>query len=356
MSTGEAARPADPEPDTEVRQLLERLVSEPSLSGEETGVANALAEFFEAHDRAVSVDDVGNLRAPADDSVLLTSHMDTVEGDIEVRVTEESAGPTLWGRGAVDAKGSLAALAVTAVRTGVSFVGVVAEELDSRGARHLVETRAPPAALINGEPSGADGITLGYRGMLAGTYVATSESGHSSRPGNNAIQDAIAWWAAVEDEFEQDPYEPIFEQVTAKPVGIDGGQTDDGLSVEATMQVQLRVPPAYSCAEIRAIADGHLETGHVNWYDSVRPTMGSPRTALAGAFRAAIRAQGHEPRLLRKTGTADMNIFAGSWDCPMVTYGPGDSALDHAPDERLPFAELDMATAVLEQAVERVQS
>jgi LysW-gamma-L-lysine carboxypeptidase len=51
-----------------------------------------------------------------------------------------------------------------------------------------------------------------------------------------------------------------------------------------------------------------------------------------------------------------MNIFAGSWDCPMVTYGPGDSALDHAPDERLPFAELDLATAVLEQAVERVQS
>lgn len=176
MSTGEAAQPADPEPDTEVRQLLERLVSEPSPSGEETGVASTLAEFFAAHDREVSVDDVGNLRAPADDSVLLTSHMDTVEGDIEVRVTEESAGPTLWGRGAVDAKGSLAALAVTAVRTGVSFVGVVAEELDSRGARHLVETRAPPAALINGEPSGADGITLGYRGMLAGTYVATSES------------------------------------------------------------------------------------------------------------------------------------------------------------------------------------
>jgi LysW-gamma-L-lysine carboxypeptidase len=52
--------------------------------------------------------------------------------------------------------------------------------------------------------------------------------------------------------------------------------------------------------------------------------------------------------LLRKTGTADMNVFAGEWDCPMATYGPGDSDLDHAPDEHLRLRELDRAVAVLE--------
>ncbi|MFW6045248.1 MAG: acetyl-lysine deacetylase, partial [Natronomonas sp.] len=44
----------------------------------------------------------------------------------------------------------------------------------------------------------------------------------------------------------------------------------------------------------------------------------------------------------------DMNVYAGDWDCPMVTYGPGDSSLDHAPDEHLELADLDRAVAVLE--------
>jgi LysW-gamma-L-lysine carboxypeptidase len=343
------------EPDTEARDLLERLVATPSPSGDERAAAEVVVEFFEAHDREVFVDDVGNVRAPADDSVLLTSHVDTVPGDIPVRVEEGDGVPTLWGRGSVDAKGPLTAMAVAAVRTGVSFVGVVGEEVDSRGARFLVEDREAPDAVVNGEPSGVDGITLGYRGILAGTYVATSKSGHTSRPENNAIQDAIEWWSAVEAEFENDPYEPVFEQVTAKPVSVEGGTSEDGLSVEATMDVQLRVPPSMTCGEVHEIADGYLESGHVNWHDSVRPTMASPRNDLARAFRVAVRGVDLEPRLLRKTGTADVNVYAGAWDCPMVTYGPGDSDLDHAPDERLPLPDLDRATAVLETAVGRMQ-
>jgi LysW-gamma-L-lysine carboxypeptidase len=349
-----AAAPVD-EPDTEARDLLERLVATPSPSGEEAAAAEVLVEFLESHGREVFTDDVGNVRAPADDSVLLTSHVDTVPGDIPVRVEDDEGTPTLWGRGSVDAKGPLAAMAVAAVRTGVSFVGVVGEEVDSRGARFLVDDREAPEAVVNGEPSGVAGITLGYRGMLSGTYIATSESGHTSRPENNAIQDAIAWWSAVEAEFENDPYEPVFEQVTAKPVAVEGGTSDDGLSVEATMDVQLRVPPSTTCEEVREVADGHLESGHVNWHDSVRPTMASPRNDLARAFRVAVRGVDLEPRLLRKTGTADVNIYAGAWDCPMVTYGPGDSDLDHAPDEHLPLPELDRATAVLEAAVGRMQ-
>ena len=330
--------------------------------------AEVLADFFEDHDRTVFVDEVGNVRAPADDSVLYTSHLDTVPGDIPVRIEDGDSGPELWGRGSVDAKGPLAALAVAAVRTGVSFVGVVGEEVDSRGARHLVAERDAPEAVVNGEPSGWDGITLGYRGILSGTYLCTSESGHTSRPENNAIQEAIAWWSAVEDRFDGDGVAraeqrddagdadktPIFEQVTPKPVSIDGGVSDDGLAVETTLDVQLRVPPRYSTDDVRELADGELGTGTVNWTDSVEPTMQSPRTPVARAFRVAIRETGGDPRLLRKTGTADMNIYAGAWDCPMATYGPGDSDLDHAPDEHLELNELDRAVAVLEAVAERL--
>jgi len=353
------------------RELLVKLVGIPSVTGEERACAEQLVTFFEERGREAWIDEMGNVRAPADDGVLLTSHIDTVPGDIPVTVesrptaevgwggSDEPEADTLevlWGRGSVDAKGCLASMAVVAVRTGASFLGVVGEEVDSRGSRHVIEARdGEPDAVINGEPSGWDGITLGYRGLLAGRYVATSESGHSSRPENNAIQDAIAWWSAIEEEFATDEWQPVFERVTPKPTDIQGGLTDDGLSVEATMDVQLRIPPSMSTEEVIEISDGHLDVANrVTWYDRVEPVMQSPRTPVARAFRAAIRDSGGDPRLLRKTGTSDMNVFADHWDCPMVTYGPGDSDLDHAPNEHLPLAEYDKSVAVLEAATERL--
>ena len=340
---------------SEARDLLIKLVRIPSVTPNERPCAQQLARFFEDHDREVWIDEVGNVRAPADDGVLLTSHIDTVPGDIPVHVEEEGGEEVLWGRGSVDAKGPLASMAVAAVRTGASFVGVVGEEVDSRGSRHVVETReSEPDYVVNGEPSGWNGITLGYRGLLGGTYVVTSESGHSSRPENNAIQDAIDWWNRVDEEFEHDEYEQVFERVTCKPIEIEGGVSGDGLSVEATMDVQLRIPPEYAVDEIREIADGHLETGTVNWYDRVEPVMESPRTPVARAFRAAIRGEGGDPRMLRKTGTSDQNVFAHAWDVDTVSYGPGDSDLDHSPDEHLSLAEYDKAVAVLERVTERL--
>ena len=372
------------------RGLLYDLVSIPSPSGEEQAAAERLAAFFEANDREVFLDDVGNVRAPGNDAVLLTSHVDTVPGEVpvEIRTAEtEASGDSgdeaavdddggdgdvvdggdgdvvdgeldheLWGRGSVDATGPLAAMAVAAVRTGASFVGVVGEETDSRGARHLVEDRSPPEAVINGEPSGWDGITLGYRGFLSGTYVTTSESGHTSRPEPNAIQDAIGWWNRIEAAFDPDEWTPVFEQVTTKPAGFDGGLSADGLSVEATVDVQLRVPPSTTVEAVRERAEAELDGGTVSWKEPIPPTMGDPRGKLARAFRVAIRGEGGDPRLLRKTGTSDVNLYADAWDRPMVTYGPGDSALDHAPDEHLSLSEFDRSVRVLTAVCKRCVS
>jgi LysW-gamma-L-lysine carboxypeptidase len=358
--------------------LLVELVETPSPSGEERAAAERLVSFFRDHGREAYLDEVHNVHAPADDAVLLTSHIDTVPGDIPVEIRETGGAQrvltpngddaaadvtvpdgvddrTLWGRGSVDATGPLAAMAAVAVDTGMSFLGVVGEEVDSTGSRHaLANGRPAPDAVVNGEPSGWDGITLGYRGLLAGTYVSTSESGHTSRPENNAIQDAMDWWRRVETEFDPDEWLPVFERVTCKPVDIQGGLTDDGLSMETTMDVQFRIPPALTVEEARERADGELNGGTVTWYDEVPPVMESPRTEVARAFRVAIRDNGGDPRLLRKTGTSDMNLFAREWDCPMVTYGPGDSELDHAPDEHLSLAEYHRSVDVLVDVCERL--
>ena len=52
-----------------------------------------------------------------------------------------------------------------------------------------------------------------------------------------------------------------------------------------------------------------------------------------------------------KTGTSDMNVVAPIWKCPIVAYGPGDSSLDHTPNEHLQLDEYWKAVNVLEKTL-----
>jgi LysW-gamma-L-lysine carboxypeptidase len=330
------------------RDLLHALVSTPSVSGAESEAAGVLVDYFADAGREAWTDEAGNVRAPGDDAVLLTSHVDTVPGGIPVR----EADGELWGRGSVDATGPLAAMAAASVETGASFAGVVEEETTSAGARHLVATRDEPDAVVNGEPSGWDAIALGYRGLVRATYEAATESVHSSRPEPNAVQHATAWTERVQTAF--DAGESTFESVTVKPVSFDGGPSEDGERVEATVAVEFRLPPGTTAGDVQATVADCTDHGTVAWRDPVPPVLSSPRTPVAGALRAGIREAGGEPTHLRKTGTSDANHYAAAWDCPVATYGPGDSALDHAPDERIDLAAFDRGVAVLTTAADRL--
>ncbi|WP_267161397.1 [LysW]-lysine hydrolase [Halovenus salina] len=339
---------------TDVRDLLVELVETPSVSGDEDECAERLLAFFQEHGREAFTDEVGNVHAPADDGVLLTSHLDTVPGEVPIRIEQTEAGePALWGRGSVDAKGPLAAMAVAAVETGASFLGVVGEETDSRGARHVVATRDAPEAVINGEPSGWDAVTLGYRGILTATYEVETESAHAAGPEKNAVEAALSWYDRIEESVATTAGD-VFERVTCKPRAVDGGSTDDGMGVTATMDVEFRIPPDETVESVREAVSEATAAGSLSFSEGIEPVTASPRTPVARAFRVAIREAGGEPSLLRKTGTSDMNLFAEAWACPMVTYGPGDSALDHTPNEHLVLSELDRASEVLTTATEQL--
>jgi LysW-gamma-L-lysine carboxypeptidase len=336
------------------RTLLHDLVSTPSVSGGESEVAALLVEFFEDSGREASVDAAGNVRTPGDDSVLLTSHLDTVPGEIEVR----SVDGDLWGRGSVDATGSLVAMAAAAVETGASFAGVVEEETTSAGARHLVEDREAPEAVVNGEPTGWDALALGYRGLVRATYEVETESVHSSRPAPNAVQRAVAWTERVQAAFDSptgdESASSVFESVTVKPVSFDGGPTPDGHGVAATVDVEFRLPPGTTAGDVQAVVTDCTEEGAVSWTESIPPFAADARSSVAGALRAGIRGAGGEPTHLRKTGTCDANLYAAAWDCPVAVYGPGDANLDHAPDERIALDAFDRGVDVLTTATDRL--
>jgi [amino group carrier protein]-lysine/ornithine hydrolase len=84
---------------------------------------------------------------------------------------------------------------------------------------------------------------------------------------------------------------------------------------------------------------------------------GGKANDLVRAFLASIRAAGGQPRFVVKTGTADMNVVAPHWpETSIVAYGPGDSSLDHTPEERIDLAGYEQAIRVLQGVLERLMS
>ena len=83
------------------------------------------------------------------------------------------------------------------------------------------------------------------------------------------------------------------------------------------------------------------------------PWRGDRQNALVRSFLSAIRGAGTDvqPGFVLKTGTSDMNVVGPIWRCPIVAYGPGDSALDHTPHEHVLLDEYWRAIGVLEGAL-----
>jgi LysW-gamma-L-lysine carboxypeptidase len=82
---------------------------------------------------------------------------------------------------------------------------------------------------------------------------------------------------------------------------------------------------------------------------------GGKSNALVRAFLAEIRARGGAPRFVVKTGTSDMNVVGPFWPrTPIVAYGPGDSALDHTPQEHVGLAEYLATIGVLRGVLRRL--
>lgn len=335
--------------------LLRQLVAIPSPSGQEQEAVRFMQAQARADGFTLEEDPVGNFIATAGNGtrlLLFVGHIDTVPGEIPVRVEHGE----LWGRGSVDAKGSLAAAYCAARRfvdhedVQVRIVGAVDEEGQSKGAKALPGDWQPQWVII-GEPSGAAGVTLGYKGIVRGRLISRREVSHGAGPDSSAADALVDAWIEVRDRFG---FEARFDTVQGRLDTVETGS--DGFWEHATGAFQLRLPPSTSTDEATAILeqvaashDAQLIVG-----ETIDAAVSSRRSPLVAAFTSAIRAHGITPRLLRKTGTADFNLLALQHpSVPMVAYGPGDSTLDHRPDERLPLAEFQRSVQVLEEVFVR---
>jgi LysW-gamma-L-lysine carboxypeptidase len=343
----------------EAEALLIGALERFSPSGQEAAVAAYFGEAMAAAGLRVERDAIGNVIGAIGDGprhVMLVGHIDTVIGEIPVR----RAGDRLYGRGAVDAKGPMCAFVAAAAGVGalpglrLTVVGAVGEEAQSPGARHLAAAwPAPPDFLIIGEPSGWSAVTLGYKGSLRAEYVARQTTGHSAGPVGSVAEVAVGFWQAVAAACAaRNEGKRIFDQLT--PVLRSFTTDSDGFADEARLSIGFRIPVGATPAEVGALVESLAGEAEVRLTGAEPPYRGDKSNALVRAFLPAIRAEGGEPGFKLKTGTADMNILAPIWGCPCVAYGPGDSSLDHTPEEHILLPEYHRAIAVLDGVLRRL--
>ena len=339
--------------------LLTRMVEIPSLSGEESALADFLVETMRGLGFQAHVDEAGNAVGTLGDGsteIVLLGHLDTVPGAIPVRVEDGQ----LYGRGSVDAKGPLATFIAAAAEVGalpgkrIVVVGATEEEAaSSKGARHIGRTRAPACCVI-GEPSATRAVTLGYKGRLVFAYQAETGASHSASPDENVIETAVAFWNGVRRWAEAENVgKKMFDALD--PVLREVHSGSDGLTESMRLRASIRIPLGQTPETVQARIEGLAPTGaRLRFWGADPPYRAEKNTPLVRAFLAAIRAEGLEPAFKVKSGTSDMNVVGPAWNCPIVAYGPGDSSLDHTPNEHLDLAEYRQAIAILTRVLRSI--
>ena len=122
------------------------------------------------------------------------------------------------------------------------------------------------------------------------------------------------------------------------------------------MAIGFRLPLGADVDALRTEIEAQRGSAQVEELNYEPPFRARKANALTSALLNAIRAEGGQPAFVMKTGTSDMNVVGPVWDCPIVAYGPGDSVLDHTPDEHLDLDEYLRSIRVLTRTLQRLAS
>jgi acetylornithine deacetylase len=271
-------------------------------------------------------------------TVTLSTHMDTVPPFIPSR----EDGGFIWGRGACDTKGIIAAMLKAAevlLESGVRNFGelfVVGEERNSAGAYHAAAQAKGARYLINGEPT-ENKLALGSKGALRYEIAAAGRMAHSAYPelGESAIDkllDALARIRAIPL-----PVDDLLGPSTLNIGTIAGGRAPNIIADEARAEIFVRLV-GDSAGTKDAIAEavaGRAEAREMLEIPAVR--LG----ALPGMETTVV------------AFTTDIPAFGDAWGTPFL-IGPGSIHVAHTLDERIPKRQLEDAVGIYQNMVSRL--
>ncbi len=339
-------------------KILYRLVSIPSPSRHEREAAKAFMEEALSLGLDSWMDSVGNVYAAPEKAqrravALLASHIDTVEGWIEPQISTEY----VYGRGAVDAKGSLTSmlLAVNEIArqrpdAPIAVTGLVDEEADSTGAWYLVESKRVPSYIVIGEPTGSSRVAIGYRGSMRIEILCTGRGGHTASPwaGDSALDKLLDYMLMLKKDYTK----PTVMQPTVAITKLEAGDATNTLPRRAKAILDLRIPPHVNPEQLLKDLRTKLpQDCTLSIIGKPTPPVKVPPTSpVPRALIRALLVQGIKPSPVVKAGTSDMNILA-PYTKSIAAYGPGDPSLAHTDSEKVHVRELEIATKTYMHAI-----
>ena len=272
--------------------------------------------------------------------VTLSTHMDTVPPFFSSSEDENF----IYGRGACDAKGIIAAMSAAAEKLlgeGVRNFGllfVVGEERSSAGASTAAGYPSGSRYLVNGEPTD-NRLALASKGALRLEVVAKGRMAHSAYPelGESAID-------ALLDALESIrraplPSDPLLGASTLNIGTISGGRAPNVIPDEAKAEILVRlVSDAGPVRDaIVAAAGSRVEVKEVLMIPAVKfeRVDGLPTTTVSF--------------------TTDIPMFQGAWGKPLL-LGPGSIHVAHTPDEKISKRELTEAVDLYCKVVKELQA
>jgi acetylornithine deacetylase len=315
----------------DVLRLTRELIDIPSVSGEEFQVGTSIGDLLVRLGYHVEAQDISDERSniiattEVPPRIVLSTHMDTVPPFIKSTEDDEF----IYGRGACDAKGIIAAQIAAAEklraagRKDIGLLFTVDEEVTSAGAK--VANDHPLAAsceyLINGEPTDNQ-LAVGTKGSLQAAISTSGRAAHSAYPeaGESAIEKlldvlndirAVKW-----------PGDEVFGETTCNIGIIAGGKRANVIadSAEATLLLRLAVDSNRVQAILENTIAGRGTIDYKSGHNPVRLTTVDGFDLMVARFATDIP-------------------YLSKWGKPFL-IGPGSILVAHTADERVSKNEL----------------
>jgi acetylornithine deacetylase/succinyl-diaminopimelate desuccinylase-like protein len=296
-------------------------------------------------------------------TILLAPHMDTVPAASEKQFMPRKDGDRLFGRGACDTKGSVAAmlsalcvLAKSRQRprtTQIIFAGLVDEESAQAGSRVLARSNLKADLAIVGEPTGLQVVTA-HKGNIWLQLKTQGKAAHGSRPelGRNAVHTMARVVEALETDYaamlRKRHRHPLLGHATVNVGTIRGGTQPNIVPDSCVITIDRRTLPRETESGVKREIETFLARKKLQaTFSSARnaPCLPMETDASLPLVRQFLRSVGQR----KPAGVhffCDAAILAEG-GMPSVVFGPGDIAQAHTADEWISLRSLERAKDML---------
>jgi len=373
--------------DTVLVELATELIRRRSITPDDAGCQGLIAERLAAagfHTESMRFGEVDNLWARHGTEgplIVFAGHTDVVPTGPEERWRVPPFGGEihdgmLYGRGAADMKGSVAAMVVAAerfVRAYPDHAGSIALLITSDeegpavdGTRRVAEALEARGETIDyclvGEPSSVsrfgDTVKIGRRGSLTGYLTVHGIQGHVAYPqrGRNPVHELTPAQAElVSEQWDQgnEHFPPTSFQISNVHAGTGADNVVPG---HADMVFNFRYSTE-STAEslshrVTQILDRHGLEYEIQWRVGGQPFLTQPGVLTEALCQAIEAVVGYRPELATTGGTSDARYIA-PMGTPVVELGPLNATI-HQIDERIAVADLERMAATSEGLLARL--